>query len=466
MECLLCHAKLTKQDVCLQCGTDIRLYREIIQTSNLYYNVGLERAKRRDLTGAMTALHQCLNLNKKNIDARNLLGLIYFEIGELVFALREWVISKNMQEKDNLASYYLEQAESTQKGLAAAIHRYNNALHYLEIGSRDLALIQLKRITAKPYHVVKAYQLLALLYMQDGMYQKAERLLKRCIAIDNGDSTAFRYMEALTKRKQNMDMSLSDAWKEATQSQDDVIIPVATKEINSYFVYVMYMVLGFILGTLLIYFIAVPSAQRIAQSDAAQLLKDSELTIVSLRTEIVTLEGDKQQLQNTIEELQKRLETHEEDVGLTVEEIAELRNKTEQYQKLLGVLEYYLAEDYLAAMSAYLDLDSELEDEVYASVYHALKRDMDTNIWYRLYTTGMKYLEAEEYTEVIPLLAQARMLNQERPEIGYYLGYCYEMTDQEAAMLECYQWVISNFAGTTWAEQSLTRMTNYYNMPE
>ncbi len=463
MECLLCHAKLTKQDVCLQCGTDIRLYREIIQTSNLYYNVGLERAKRRDLTGAITALHQCLNLNKKNIDARNLLGLIYFEIGELVFALREWVISKNMQEKDNLASYYLEQAESTQKGLAAAIHRYNNALHYLEIGSRDLALIQLKRITAKPYHVVKAYQLLALLYMQDGMYQKAERLLKRCIAIDNGDSTAFRYMEALTQRRQNMDMSLGDALKEVAHPQDDVIIPVANKEINSYFVYVMYMVLGFILGTLLIYFIAVPSAQRIAKSDAAQLLKDSELTIVSLRTEIVSLQGDKEELQDTIDALQKQLNEHEEDIGLSVEEIAQLREQQMQYNKLLTVLEYYLTEDYLAAMSAYVDLDSEIEDETYASVYHALKKDMDTNMWHRLYATGRKYMESGAFADAVPLLAQAQMLNQTRPEIGYYLGLGYEMTGQEAQMLESYQWVISNFAGTTWAEQSLARMTNYYN---
>ena len=29
-----------------------------------------------------------------NIDARNLLGLVYFETGEVVEALTEWVISK------------------------------------------------------------------------------------------------------------------------------------------------------------------------------------------------------------------------------------------------------------------------------------------------------------------------------------------------------------------------------------
>lgn len=51
--------------------------RKIRLISNSFYNAGLERAKRRDLTGAVEYLKKCLNLNKYHIDARNLLGLIY-----------------------------------------------------------------------------------------------------------------------------------------------------------------------------------------------------------------------------------------------------------------------------------------------------------------------------------------------------------------------------------------------------
>ena len=40
---------------------------------------------------------------KYNIHARNLLGLVYFETGEVVAALSEWVISKNMQPENNIA---------------------------------------------------------------------------------------------------------------------------------------------------------------------------------------------------------------------------------------------------------------------------------------------------------------------------------------------------------------------------
>lgn len=34
-----------------------------------------------------------------NTNARNLLGLVYFEMGESVKALSEWVISKSLQER-------------------------------------------------------------------------------------------------------------------------------------------------------------------------------------------------------------------------------------------------------------------------------------------------------------------------------------------------------------------------------
>ena len=57
----------------------------------------MEKAGVRDLSGAIESLKISLRFNKLNIDARNLLGLIYYEMGEVVTALTEWVISKNLQ---------------------------------------------------------------------------------------------------------------------------------------------------------------------------------------------------------------------------------------------------------------------------------------------------------------------------------------------------------------------------------
>ena len=94
MRCYNCGAELGKGDNCQNCGTNVKVYKKILMASNAYYNDALEKAGVRDLSGAIESLKISLRFNKLNIDARNLLGLIYYEMGEVVTALTEWVISK------------------------------------------------------------------------------------------------------------------------------------------------------------------------------------------------------------------------------------------------------------------------------------------------------------------------------------------------------------------------------------
>ena len=49
------------------------------QLSRSYYNQGLDMAQIRDLSGAVDKLRISLQFNKNNIQARNLLGLVYYE---------------------------------------------------------------------------------------------------------------------------------------------------------------------------------------------------------------------------------------------------------------------------------------------------------------------------------------------------------------------------------------------------
>ena len=102
-------------DYCTGCGADVTLQKRIIRISNLLYNEGLEKATVRDLSGAIVCLKRSLKFNKENIAARNLLGLVYFETGEVVAALSEWVISKNMNVPDNAADLYIAGLPGKQK---------------------------------------------------------------------------------------------------------------------------------------------------------------------------------------------------------------------------------------------------------------------------------------------------------------------------------------------------------------
>lgn len=109
MNCVNCGAFLTDMDLdyCPSCGYNVLIQKKVDYLSKSFYNQGLEKASIRDLSGAIACLKQSLIYDKRNIRARNLLGLVYFETGEVVAALSEWVISKNLQPTRNLASEYI-----------------------------------------------------------------------------------------------------------------------------------------------------------------------------------------------------------------------------------------------------------------------------------------------------------------------------------------------------------------------
>ena len=117
MNCIFCGTPLSEHDYCKGCGADTTLLKRIARISNLLYNQGLEKAMVRDLSGAIVCLKRSLKFNKDNIDARNLLGLVYYETGEVVSALSEWVISKNKSTQNNLADVYIDKLQSNKNKL-------------------------------------------------------------------------------------------------------------------------------------------------------------------------------------------------------------------------------------------------------------------------------------------------------------------------------------------------------------
>ena len=66
--------------------------KKIMYQSNSWYNDGLRKAQVRDMSGAIVSLQQSLQYNRENIAARNLLGLVYYGIGEVSEALVEWIM--------------------------------------------------------------------------------------------------------------------------------------------------------------------------------------------------------------------------------------------------------------------------------------------------------------------------------------------------------------------------------------
>lgn len=118
------------------------------------------RHRSRDLSGAIDLLKRSLKFNKLNVQARNLLGLVYFETGEAVAALSEWIISKNIMPENNIASEYIERLQQNANKLDVinqTIKKYNDSLQCCRKGSEDVAVIQLKKILNQNPKLIKGY---------------------------------------------------------------------------------------------------------------------------------------------------------------------------------------------------------------------------------------------------------------------------------------------------------------------
>ena len=196
MICYRCNQEIGKEERCPFCNADLQVFQKAVRLSNFYYNDGLEKAKVRNLSGAIVSLKKSLRFYKYNIDARNLLGLVYYEMGEAVDALSEWVISKSYKQEDNMAERYLNELKANRSQLEninQTIKKYNQALLYCKQESRDMALIQLKKVLSLNPRLVKAHQLLALLYMQDGKLEQAKKSLRNAGKIDTNNTITLRY---------------------------------------------------------------------------------------------------------------------------------------------------------------------------------------------------------------------------------------------------------------------------------
>lgn len=119
--CPHCGAQVRKNGYCSECYLPLSMLKKAQNTSNYYYNIGYDRASARDLSGAIESLLQALRYNKRNVPARNLLGLIYYEMGEAVQAMSEWVMSINYQQENNLATKYLKELKKIQPGWRVSI---------------------------------------------------------------------------------------------------------------------------------------------------------------------------------------------------------------------------------------------------------------------------------------------------------------------------------------------------------
>ncbi|MCM1178914.1 MAG: tetratricopeptide repeat protein [Clostridium sp.] len=333
MECLNCGAPVLENGHCSSCGMNYKLLAKAYNTSNYYYNLGLDRASVRDLTGAIDALNLALKYNKQNINARNLIGLIHYEMGEIVLGLTHWVVSANyFPDESNIARQYIKEVQADSLQLEEAnqlAKQFNQALMHAKQGTRDLAFIQLKRILSSYPHFVKGYLLLALLYMENGNNDKAKKALKRVLRIDKNNTLAVRYLQemgvaprdiiGLKDASERIDVNsayndedpfksdLESFVKKSLEDIDKSDLSVGSyKEVNHNKFNLLYVSVGLVLGILVFWILVLPTKLNMAN-------KESRDEQISYSEEISKKDVAISDLEEQIGTLKKQIEAREQE---------------------------------------------------------------------------------------------------------------------------------------------------------
>lgn len=440
MECYNCGAPLTKSHYCGKCGADVKIYKKILLASNTFYNEGLERANVRNLSGAVESLKKSLQLNKMNIDARNLLGLVYFEMGETVAALSEWVISKNCQSRNNAASRYLNEIQSNPARLDTinqTIKKYNQALIYCRQNSSDLAIIQLKKVLSLNPKLVKGHQLLALLYMQEGRYDQAKKVLRNAGRVDENNTTTLRYMKEVNQklREANSRKKKKDDLISYQSGNETIIMPAHFKDTTAMQT-ILNIVIGVVLGAAIAVFLLLPNIRQQAKSDANAALKVANDNISTKEQTISSLENKVEDLTKQVEEAKAASEGVE--------------TKFDSYEQLLVAYAAYVGEDITAAGTALEKVNAQDFSASAKTIYDEVNAKVNERYLATMYQEGYNSYNRGDYETAVEKLGKVVEMD-ETYEGGnglYYLAQSYRRLEDVEQALTHYKKFVEQYPGT------------------
>ncbi len=418
--------------------------------ANSYYNLGLQKAQIRDLTGAVADLKKSLQFDKYQIDARNLLGLICYEMGETAQALVHWVVSYNLHPEKNRAAHYIREVQGNPGQLeseAAVIRKYNQALIHAQNGSADLAILQLSRVVEQKPGYVKAQMLLAVLYMAREDYIKAGKSLYKVLQIDKCNPRASWYMSIVKSNTGRADIEkrkLNHAFSHRQMQDDDIIIPPTYKESTGWQT-ILHIIAGLAMGAAVIFFLVTPARERALNSqhnqeylEALELVNQKSLEIENIKNSQGTMEAERDQATAALQSLL------DENGGVLI-----------QYQRLVQILKAYVDDDFQSAVVLYSELDPALiTDEAMQVILAEIHGDMEEEGYQVLKTLGDQARDGGDSDQALDYYQKSLAIQEDNPQILYDMAMIYQERGETDTANDLFGQVIMGYPDTDLAEQA------------
>ncbi|MGN0361430.1 MAG: tetratricopeptide repeat protein [Bilifractor sp.] len=426
------------------------------QLSRIYYNQGLDMAQIRDLTGATDKLRISLQFNKNNIEARNLLGLVYYELGEAVSALSEWVISSNLQTVNNNAAYYIQNLRSDPKHLEQlnlTIKQYNAALDACREGNDDIAAIELRKIVSSNPKLVKAYLLLALIEIKDGKYSHARRMLKKVIRIDRINPVALRYLKEIDEAAgtiTTLDIRTRDKRRDRKRKQEAEDEPLESSAVrqNAFrerpaYLTLVNVLFGILIGIAGAVFVVGPALRKSYNTSA-------NAKITEYTTTIATQQGK-------IDSLQQQVDDSTSSVSTAQSQVSDLQATEKSYDYLLQAYVDYQKGNYETAGDAFAKVDNSLLSTEAGEIYDSIKSDLQTQAYSSYVTKGENAFYQKNWAEAVSYFEKAMALTDSSDGVDHYevmnlLAQAYANNGDTDKAIQEYQAIIDANPDTRRAE--------------
>ena len=421
--------------------------------ANSYYNLGLERTRLGDLSGAAGFLKRALRFDKYCTNARNLLGLIFYETGETADALCQWVISVNLDPENNPADRYLGEVQRNPMQLekdSTAIRKFNQALETAQNHGEDFAIIQLQHLVTEKPHYLKAQLLLAMLYMYKEDYKKAGRALLEVLSVDRNNPSAVLLMndvKKITGRNEVEQKKLKKAFSHRQLEDDDVIVPGTQAGISPVKISLI-LIIGIIVGILAFYVLILPKIRKEFVNEANRKIVENSRQLSDVNAKYETLQKEYDELSEEHKIAKERLISFEK----------ENEAFSSMYTKLTLIRENYQKGNYRDAGESFLTISRDAEVLKSEPLLSMLK-DVD-NIMYndgydRIVETGTANWNggnkqtAEEYYDL------ALSIDPEDPECMYLKGRLLQSEDRISEANAIYDKIIGEHPESKYAERAV-----------
>ncbi len=443
MECYNCGIVLGKERVCPNCGVDLRMYRKFVGISNYLYNTALAKAKERDLSGAISDLRLSLQYNKVNTNARNLLGLIYYEMGEGVAAVREWLISKGYQNEENRASEYLEKTKkdpAEKEKINQLARKYNQVVAYCRQDSLDLAVIQLKKILNGNANFVRGWQLLALIYMKNGELEQARKALRKAEAIDAGSPLTARYHKEISLLiHQGAGKKAKKAQAVAYQNGNDTIIQPKLRGDIGFWGMAANLLVGVAVGVAITWYLVVPGVRKQAVSDASVAVTEANNTISDKNQTIKSLEEQVDALSGDVKSAQADMKNRDAAVSAS--------------EALLTAYDAYINENIELAGDTLEGIDEKLLSDNGRKIIKTLREQVNQQYLTKAYEAGMQAYNSYNNDEAITQLSKVVAMDESYDDGNalYNLAQAYRKVEDWQNAIDTYSKVVSLFPDSSLA---------------